>query len=590
MDLSGVGAALSRVAANNASPEFQASRAEARLLKAQREKELEMVRATQYTEQDKLNAQEAQTLQLDLATRQLRDMQNNAVKQNLYSAFDRYLADFNPRHFNAMLKDAKSTEIGAQLFGDTARMDPISEADRDLISAEGLDPDLILGSDEMRRDFVKVIGTDGEVAITSVSGLAQMTGYMDYATDKEIDRQMQLAKIAKLRQQSSGIGSSVVERQAALEVQQMGYEQGTPEFTEAYTKRLGELRSKQGGSSNIERQAQREALVEGLEPGTPEYDRFVTQRVAEYMAPKAKGSAQEREADRIVRALGLEPGTPEYLEEYNATYAAIVERDARTSTTKNMEAADKATDAVEKLAEQELDGKGDFFDIDFAKANMRQRARFERYIARIEEQSGANFSEADKKELMSINQLISVADPVADITDAQTGLIDSVANTVKKYISDNTEGTEATAAYNAYRNTLLRAFAGAAMSAGELQRFQSEMGSLGQQTGPVLAQFVNNLRQVRSRLESISATNNPYVVHYRAGVSLEELNNVIRRIDERIDALNRLSTPGGSNEPLRPEVEQTLDAQYNENPDTPVTLTPERIKALDAIYQGGSQQ
>lgn len=588
MDLSGLGRAVAETSARNSRPEVQASRAEARVLKAQRERELELLQSAPLTEQDKQNYRDAQSLQLDLATRQLKEMQNKAIKQNLYSAFDRYLADYSPRHFNTMLKEAKSTEMGAELFGDTARMDAISDSDRDLISRAGLDPDLILGSPEMRSEFLKVTGTDGEVEITSVGGLAQMTGYMDYASDKELDRQMTLAKIAKMKRESSGVGSSVVERQAALEVQQMGYQQGSPEFTSAYTKRLGELRAKSGNGSTIERQAQREALVEGLTQGTPEYDRFVTERVANYMTPKARGSSQEREADRIVKEMGLEEGTPEYAQEYNATYAAIVERDARTSTTKNMEAADKATDTLEELAKNDMNGHGDFFDIDFAKANHRQRARYERHIARVEEQSGATLSEADKKELMSINQLISVADPVADITDAQTGLIDSLANTVKKYISDNTSGTEATAAYNAYRNTLLRAFAGAAMSTGELKRFQSEMGSLGQQTGPVLAQFVNNLRQVRSRLESISATNNPYVVHYRAGVSMDELNTVIWRIDERIDMLNSLAkTPGSGG--LTPEVEQALDAQYTENPETPVSLTPERIQELDSIYSGAQQ-
>jgi hypothetical protein len=116
--------------------------------------------------------------------------------------------------------------------------------------------------------------------------------------------------------------------------------------------------------------------------------------------------------------------------------------------------------------------------------------------------------------------------------------------TVRTYVSDNVEGLAATSAYNAFRNTVRHALFGSALTQAEISSFNAAYGTLGQQTGPVLQQFVTSLMQVQAKLAALSNLNDPYVVKARLGKNQEELQATIQAIQERIDQFSRGAQTG----------------------------------------------
>jgi hypothetical protein len=177
---------------------------------------------------------------------------------------------------------------------------------------------------------------------------------------------------------------------------------------------------------------------------------------------------------------------------------------------------------------------GDFQFADLSDLSKEDRVKIDQNLRRLEKVGGLELSVADRKSLQDIAQLTILGDPTSKITSSETGILDRMFNTAKKYVSDEVGGVEATSAYAAFRNSVRHALFGSALTEAEIKSFSEAFGTLGQQAGPVMQQFVTALTQVKGKLQSIADTNDPYVIKARVGKSQEELEDMIFEIEERV--------------------------------------------------------
>lgn len=217
-------------------------------------------------------------------------------------------------------------------------------------------------------------------------------------------------------------------------------------------------------------------------------------------------------------------------EEIDAAYGSR----ERTAKQKDLDEAQKATqDLVSKFG-----GEDKFFQTDFSKRENLTKAYPD--VAKIEKLEGIDFSEAEKKQLNDIRTLIALGDPAKQLSKKETGLMDSFLLGLRKYISNNTEGINATSAYNAFRNSVRHTLYGSALTDSEIKSFNDAFGTLGNQLGPVLQQFKTSLMQVKAHLDSISRMKNPYSAYVRLGVDQKKLSKIQQAIDERLQYIDKM--------------------------------------------------
>lgn len=225
------------------------------------------------------------------------------------------------------------------------------------------------------------------------------------------------------------------------------------------------------------------------------------------------------------------------------------------TTPGKMEYADQSTQSL-------INSFGDedtFFSTDFSNPTNFRKAY--PYISKIEAAEDIKWTAEEKKQLGNIRSLIAMGDPAEGLTEADTGLIDSTFNNVKKYIFEEVDdGVKAASAYAAFRNTARHALYGSALTQGEIDSFNEAFGTLGQKLGPVLQQFKTSLVQVKAQLGSIASMNNPYVAKVRLGIDQENIDDIINSIDQRVEYLN-----------------------------SKLAIAPERKQELDAIFKPGSK-
>lgn len=206
-----------------------------------------------------------------------------------------------------------------------------------------------------------------------------------------------------------------------------------------------------------------------------------------------------------------------------------------TSEQKNLMAADRMTENLLKDFGASREDSSAFFNTDFSK-----RENFEkgyRYISKIEQLEGVNYTEADKSNIRDMRQLISLADPASKISGADTGLIDKKLGDVKAYLDDNVKGAKAKAAYTTFRNIMRRNMSGQALTDSEIKANTEAMGQLGEQLGPTLAKFQTSLLQVKSQVDGYKTMMNPYSAQVRLGADQKKLDGIINNIDKTLTYL-----------------------------------------------------
>lgn len=222
--------------------------------------------------------------------------------------------------------------------------------------------------------------------------------------------------------------------------------------------------------------------------------------------------------------------------------------DGVTSTQKDLTAADNyASDMFEQFG-----GEDQFYQTDFTDDKNYKEAM--KSIIKIERLTGTEPSEADKKSIADIRQLITLADPAKDLSAGQTGILDSTIKGIEKYINDNVDGVEAKAAYSAFRNSVRNALFGSALTEGEIKAFNEAYGTIGNKLGPVLSMFQTSLSQVQAKLDSSASMMNPASAKVRLGADQETLANIRDALQARIDYISGIQNPDakpkGNRKPL----------------------------------------
>lgn len=223
--------------------------------------------------------------------------------------------------------------------------------------------------------------------------------------------------------------------------------------------------------------------------------------------------------------------------------------------------ADIAEDTTSELLET-FGGEDQFFNTDFSDRKNFTKAWPK--ISKIMRVEGSELTTSDRAAIHSIRELTVLGEPGSSLTAQQTGLLDRMLTSAKKYVSDETDGIDATSAYYTFRNSVRHALYGAALTGAEIQSFHDAFGTLGQKLGPVLQQFKTSLTQVKAKLDSIANLNNPYVTQVLLGADQQQMDQMLVAIEERLDYLNgmdpdnRPAAGEGERLPLKDRLQQRL--------------------------------
>ena len=150
----------------------------------------------------------------------------------------------------------------------------------------------------------------------------------------------------------------------------------------------------------------------------------------------------------------------------------------------------------------------------------------------IEENHG--MSAEERKEVRALTSMVALSKEAGGLSDKQTGLLDKMLSGASNYVSEEVGDKTARAAYGAFINQFRHELFGSALTEGELAAFKEAYGALGQKTGPVLAGLRAALIQVKSKLDTIASFNDPIVVKFRMGMTMDEVQSAMDGVDERI--------------------------------------------------------
>lgn len=173
-------------------------------------------------------------------------------------------------------------------------------------------------------------------------------------------------------------------------------------------------------------------------------------------------------------------------------------------------------------------------------------------------------SEAQQTQLIDLGSLVTLSGEAGALSDPQTGVWDRMTNNVTSYTNDQIGGKKNRAAYGAFINEFRHNLFGSALTDGELKAFKEAYGGLGQKAGPVIAGLRAALIQVKSKLDTISDLNNPAVVKYRFGGTMDDVSASVAGLDARIEFYDKVA---GGMDP--DQAAKEMKAAANPAPSTP---------------------
>lgn len=463
-------------------------------------------------------------LELQKTKAGLQQIQGTLAKQQAFDAFRLYQADGDTKHLNGLLQNWRSNPVAKSLIADYARIDKISEQDAPLLQSMGIsDVKGFLADPEARSNLVRATTADGSVQLLDMNGLYAGTGYSQAMADAELERQSKQAMImSRMRQGDTRERLSKEERI----VQRFMEENPDLSYTQAYRQVVEMSKNPNSGTTEQERTAKR-LLDEG----------------------KAKDWV-----DAMDQAIKMTKPT---------------------STQKELANTDELKDEVDSLV------GGSFFDIDPSALTPQQNRQIDRAITKIEKLSGTEMTADQKKRAGQIKQMISLGGTAGSkLSNAETGVLDSMLRDIKKYTINEVGGTEGTAAYETARNIVRNALFGASLTTGESQAFDKSFGTLKEQTAPVLAKLRTQMTLLRDELDGLMATGDEYVMKHRIGADMNRVAEVIDAIDTRLEMFDNAAPEG--TDVIVPTNDKRPGAK-----DVPVQeMTPEQRKAaLRARFQ-----
>lgn len=426
--------------------------------------------------QQMLPLQRTQTeLQVEQMQNAIGTMRRESLLNHTYQGFTAYNTDGDVRHLNNVLEYARNTPEGNMTWGRWARFEPLTR-DRETEAALGqagyTNLDEVFDNPELQRSFVIGIGVDGEKTVLDMDQLEVVTGYTDIADQKQLERLQRQAELKNLLRGQQSAETNVILRM---------YEENPEAGYSAAVERYYEIKN----------------------------------------AGRTEGSSVERVAAQLRRD-NPELGYEESLRQ------AVLATEQRTSHIKDTEAAMGVREQIDQIAGGDFFAPGKISD----PAIRRQVGPL---ITNLERLTGTSLSTEDKRTARNLRSLIELGNTAgSQITDAETGILDSMLRSVKGYFSDDIGGTEGRAAYEAFRNVFRNALYGATLTDTEIKAFESAMGNLKLQTGPVLQRLQVQMQDIQQQLKSIYDMNDEHVAHYYLGSSLERIDDVMGALDERL--------------------------------------------------------
>lgn len=478
---------------------------------AKNRQKLSEMQLSDYKNNESVREQQRDT---DLAV--LRQQARVANQQNLksvtYSAFDKYVADSDTRHLNNMLPEVMKNPIGAKANSNIVRYDPLvdtPEIRKQMSDAGFTDFDGILASDEVRKNFVVSTGRDGKQTVWDVNKVFAASGYLKHMQTEKLEQ----AKRSLELNQMLGNGAKLTDVQFKENiVQSMMKSEGIPRH-EAWRK-MREI--EQGGAKGQDLAAinliAEEEKISTLDATKKYYDL------------KNSGKGQTDQERYVQDYLASNEGSTR--EQAVDAYANRTD----TKDIKNIDAADSERDKLDDLG---------FFDKDISSLDKSERIKLQRSVDKIQTLSGLEISNQDKalfSDLRSLANLGGIAGE--ELTPEETGLVDSMLNSVKKYMFNEIGGSEATSAYETFRNIFRNSLYGASLTETETKAFNKAAGTLEQRFKPVMSRLRTQMLDIKSKMETARDFNEPYVSHFYLGGAVDDIDKSIRGIEERIDFMN----------------------------------------------------
>lgn len=453
-----------------------------RVAMADQQRQMGEIQLQEYKQNAPLR-QQTEELKFQQYEAQVRQMQATTARNTVYDAFKLFDADGNAGHLNNALQLLKNNPVAQSWTGGAVRFDQVTSADAKLLQQAGIkDVQGFLSHPGMLKSLAVVTGQDGTKTLVDMNQLKAGMGYTQYMEDEELDRMAKRALMLKRLQ----LGGTVEkETQADRVIKQLMEEDPTLSYTDAY--RLYKNPNPRSGSTQLERTAEE-----------------------------------------------LRKSNPDMTYEESLTQAATIS--SPTGKQKDMQAADEAKTALDEQF------GGSFLSADLSDPKIRSKA--EPFVRRIEQFSGAEMDATQKKRVAEIRQLITLGQAGSELTSAETGPLDSLLRDGRKYISDNIEGTDATAAYQAYRNLVRNALFGASLTNNEQAEFDKAFGTLKEQTGPVLAKLRTQLQMLQDELGAIYDSGDEYVMKYRLGMDSDRLVQVMNALDQRLEMFDNQAPEG----------------------------------------------
>lgn len=480
-----------------------------------RQTQLATAKARQQMAQGQLEEFQAGAAQRKSQADLLAHQTNSQLLQTqTYDALNRYDIDPDSRHLNMFLDQARNNPIGSKLYGDITRFDTLSSTQRtpeiDLMLKEAGYASPEDAYEEGNPNMVIATGADGKRSLMDLDRLKGVTGYNRYATTQQLKTQEQKARINQLLR-----GGNSYQKVQQLEGLAKTIKAENPDLTtaQAYKQAKGILDTS-GGSAD-------ERMITSI---MQEQNIGALEATQQYYAAKRPGSGNTNESQFIESYMQDNPGASRT--EASTAYA-----------NRAMTAPQKEIDQIAEV-KSKLSDTG-FFDKNMSDMSVQERAEVHEHIATIEDLRGVKLSTEDKRLARQFKDLTALGSTAGEeITDAETGLLDGLLNKVNAYITNEVGGKKATSAYESFRNIFRNSLYGASLTKSEIDSFDKAMGTLGQQTKPVLAQLQTQMKSIKTQLEAIRDANDPYLAHYYFGSSIDDIDRSIEGIEQRLNMFN----------------------------------------------------
>lgn len=453
------------------------------------------------------------------------EAQTSLFRQQTYDAFGKYDADGDTRHLNTFLADAKRSPVGGSIYANYSRIDPISslstEEARTLFRQAGYDsPDYFLSDPKLGSQFVVATGNDGSLSLVDMDKLKVSTRYDQYMTNQQLAQMKERATIDNLLRGFQS-NETIFIRDMAKSLREENEDMSEGDALKEALRIYKESDSASKGTA-VER------LARFLMTKNPDLEFDEASKEATLLLNS--GTEAEREGWRNYGYGGLPGSSSGAAGEEADAINPIFARRERTSTQQNADAATSTRSELDKAA------GGSFFELDLS--DQKNRRKVGPLVNRLQQLSGQSFSNEDQRVARQIRELTMLGGTAGEeLTTAQTGILDSLLGTVKKYVSDS-GGTRGVAAYETFRNTIRNSLYGASLTSSEIAAFNKAAGTLGQQLGPVMRQLQVQVETLRSQLSSMYDMNDEYVSYYYLGKDRDDLDRVIEALEQRIDLLN----------------------------------------------------